>query len=147
MIVDNQTEAQVKPTFKTDWTAQEVFDFALNHLLKQNRMSINGGGSCSYRADDGSRCAVGAFIPDELYDQKFERRRVASGELNDVIETLGLLPFVGLLSLLQDLHDHAPVYAPFSVDGVFIPKMMDKIETIAKSHNLQINVGLKKQGA
>lgn len=46
------------------------------HLAKQRKQSLRyeaaGLSSCAYRGYDGSMCAVGCLIPDELYDKEIE---------------------------------------------------------------------------
>jgi len=49
-------------------TPQEIFDKAVDGMLKQGVQSMNECGSCVYRSSDGLKCAVGHVIPDELYD-------------------------------------------------------------------------------
>ncbi len=50
---------------------QNIFDTVAEHLLIQSEKSILGG-SCAYRGEDGRRCAIGVFIPDEYYDESME---------------------------------------------------------------------------
>ena len=52
-------------------TRQEAFDKALAHLRQQGRPAMNVA-LCTYRSDDGGKCAVGALIPDELYTMGME---------------------------------------------------------------------------
>ena len=55
---------------------QEIFDTVAKHLLAQMKQSKlvdqSGDAFCAYRSDDGKKCAVGALIPDELYDPDME---------------------------------------------------------------------------
>ena len=53
-------------------TAQEIYDTVLAHLRKQGRASRTIAGGCRYRGPDGTACAVGCLIPDELYDHRIE---------------------------------------------------------------------------
>lgn len=53
-------------------TAQEVFDKAVEHLLKQNCKSENEWGNCLYRDPNGLKCAAGPFIPDSIYNPEME---------------------------------------------------------------------------
>ena len=53
-------------------TQQEIFDTVLAHLRKQGKASMSGADSCRYRGPDGTACAVGCLIPDELYDPLIE---------------------------------------------------------------------------
>jgi hypothetical protein len=60
---------------------QETFDKVARHLLTQGRRSAElnpmvSGGVCRYRSPDGTKCAVGALIPDELYSADMEGRSV-----------------------------------------------------------------------
>ena len=53
-------------------TQQEIFDTVLEHLRKQGKASLSTEGDCTYRGPDGTSCAVGCLIPDELYDPLIE---------------------------------------------------------------------------
>ena len=53
-------------------TAQEIFDTVLAHLRKQGEAAKSYEGECVYRGPDGTSCAVGCLIPDELYDPLIE---------------------------------------------------------------------------
>lgn len=45
---------------KTLTEPQAIFDYVANHLFTQGKPAREeGGGMCRYKADDGSRCAVG----------------------------------------------------------------------------------------
>jgi hypothetical protein len=98
-----------------DMTLQEIFDVASIHLLNQGERSIEKEmlhryqESCAYRGMDGLQCAVGALIPDELYDENMEGQNAQEGIM---------LPAYGyaydetpdqskldLLDTLQDIHD------------------------------------------
>lgn len=50
-------------------TNEDIFHFVKDHLLKQNRRSIDADafGSCLYREKSGLKCAVGSIIKDEFY--------------------------------------------------------------------------------
>lgn len=55
------------------FTAQEVFDKVANHLLTQNKKSIDEGlDECLYRSPDGLKCAIGCLIPDDMYKEEME---------------------------------------------------------------------------
>lgn len=88
---------------------QDIFDQAANHLLAQNeRSSEEFGAGCTYRNNDGLKCAVGCFISDDEYRPDMEGNSVDS-----VISEQGLQ--VGddvalLLRKLQDLHDNKDVH-------------------------------------
>lgn len=86
-------------------TEQAVFEKAVVHLLTQNQKSVHDVDTCMYRSPDGLMCAVGIFIPDDVYDQKLERMSV-----NAVLERFGISEETGrvktlILTQLQSLHD------------------------------------------
>lgn len=51
---------------------QAVFNKAARQIIKQGGWSADVDGSCLYRGTDGSRCAIGACIPNSLYSKKLE---------------------------------------------------------------------------
>lgn len=53
-----------------DFSAQQVYDFVAEKLLKQGKKSAFGE-SCRYRFKD-LKCAAGFLIPDEKYDPRME---------------------------------------------------------------------------
>lgn len=56
-------------------TAQQLFDTAVGALLAQGVRSFDDG-MCRYRGPDGTKCAVGHLIPDEVYDEAMESKHV-----------------------------------------------------------------------
>lgn len=63
-------------------SAQEIFEKAATHLLKQGVKSTDDG-RCRYRGPDNTMCAVGALIPDNAYDPDFEGISVKSLDPTD----------------------------------------------------------------
>jgi len=63
-------------------TQQEIYDTVMNHLWKQGKIAYENS-ACRYRTEDGSKCAVGCLIPDNLYNNLFE-----SSGVHGVIATL-----------------------------------------------------------
>lgn len=66
-------------TLKTlhSFTPQQIFDYVVDKLRKQNRKSMNiepgsDEGVCVYRSDDGCKCAAGHLIGDDEYTPKME---------------------------------------------------------------------------
>ena len=57
---------------------QDIFNKAHKHFASMIEPSMNNEESfgddtqCAYRGADGNKCVVGAFIPDELYDENLE---------------------------------------------------------------------------
>ena len=94
-------------------TNQEVFDKCLSHLRKQGKKSVDPHNQwqCMYRGGMGRMCAIGALIPDELYQTCFENKTIYSllGNHPEIKEHFdGVNPDV--LVHLQDVHDSANNY-------------------------------------
>ena len=94
-------------------TNQEVFDKVARHLLTQkvqSQVSDYGGGGdgggCAYRGENGTSCAIGCLIPNELYKPEMEGKSVSGLQRNSK-ELLELFRNTdsALLSALQDIHD------------------------------------------
>lgn len=96
-------------------TPQEIFDKVATHLLTQRERAFGIDGECCYRGVGGTKCAIGALIPDELYDKKLEGCSVLMDKVRQVLEGAGVLPKnsghiysdgnVLLLNKLQRIHD------------------------------------------
>lgn len=85
-------------------TEQEIFDKVAEHLQKQGRCAMGEDGFCVYRGEEGTKCAVGALIPDELYDSNIEGVTVADiPRYDDTEEDARKLV---LLGRLQRVHDN-----------------------------------------
>lgn len=100
---------------------QQIFDKAAKHLLKQDcRASRNEHSSefaCFYRGPNGTKCAVGALIPDRFYHESMEEKSAAAllAGFPDFRHYLGAGLDVSkehskanLLTCLQEIHDCYP---------------------------------------
>jgi hypothetical protein len=58
-----------------------MFDKMVAHLREQKAFSAQSPNSmaCSYRGAGGTKCAIGALIPDDKYDPDFEGHAVRLG--------------------------------------------------------------------
>lgn len=89
--------------------AQQVFNKVADHLWTQGESSLDSTDMCSYRGANGTSCAVGCLIPDDVYTRGMESQGVHS--LVDWCETQGItLPaeipeHINMLCELQKLHD------------------------------------------
>ena len=94
-------------------TAQEVFDFVANHLFTQGVQAmgvqkdmIGSTPICLYRGPEGTKCAVGAMIPDEEYEPEMEGFSVRDlPNLQTVIVNDDIMANMELLESLQCVHD------------------------------------------
>lgn len=107
---------------------QEIFDRIASHLIAQGSGSTNAEGECVYRSPNGTSCAVGCLIPDELYNPDFEMNSVKYLPLG-VREYLGL-DNMEMLSNLQTIHDIA------SRGSYFLTDIREEMCHYAVDHNL-----------
>jgi len=95
---------------------QQAFEMAVKHLRKQGCRSqqdatVNGAITCMYRIpENGLMCAVGALIPDEVYQESFEGTAIRGllrdePSLNELFRKVNLR----LLEDLQEVHDKCEV--------------------------------------
>lgn len=93
-------------------TAQDIFNRAAGHLLKQGKRAAKPDDefSCLYRGPAGTACAVGALIPEDLYTGELEGYGL-SGMLKEAPTDLAdaLQPHKQLLWDLQGVHDNSRV--------------------------------------
>jgi hypothetical protein len=99
-------------------TNQEIFDKVATHLLTQKKKSeimrqAEYGipkPACAYRAADGSTCAIGCLIPDDIFQPGMEGLRVQTLMVYyESIRDLFANNDASLLGTLQVLHDNYPV--------------------------------------
>ncbi len=92
-------------------TRQEIFTKVKTHLLKQGKKSWLFG-ACAYRGEDGTSCAVGCLIPDELYSPNLEGEGVTSPAFDLLFERSSgwnvHFTHRDLLLKLQYIHDNHP---------------------------------------
>lgn len=104
------------------------------HLLTQNKISMGrsfkGVWRCTYRGENGLKCAVGCLIADEHYNADLEGSCVATGNVIDALEHSGVPTgpkTVELLTALQTIHDFV---AP--------ENWCEYLAKLAKSYNLEM---------
>jgi hypothetical protein len=101
-------------------TPQEIFDTVAKHLFTQGKPAkqmmpdpdnVDGEDSqCRYRAADGTKCAVGVLLPDELYVESMEGQSLSGLIMNAGKQGQPELPSwmeenASLLMDLQSAHD------------------------------------------
>lgn len=63
---------------------QEIFDKVATHLLTQGVPARTETLGCRYRTPRGGlKCAIGALIPDEMYDERLESQAVSDAYIPD----------------------------------------------------------------
>ena len=95
---------------KTPQERLELVNRVSEHLLAQNKKSVNFWGSCLYRGPDGLKCAIGALLPDDTDFIRLENLPVSDPA---VLAVLGVdvndMETIGLLTQLQKMHDNGPI--------------------------------------
>lgn len=139
-------------------TAQEVFDFICTKVIEQGRPSVKNN-CCTYRGDDGDKCAAGHLITDEDYpatllqsfglDEPIETGSVEAFD-PDQIKALGWQidpengrPYhMGLIRLLQVAHDMSSGLGetPTTSDEQFISRFKERARLIAQDLGLSPQV-------
>ena len=89
---------------------QGAFDIALLHLLNQGDRCVSASGRSQLRALRGGKSAIGALIPDQLYEKSMEGKTIqqllaANGRGCDPLREHFSGVALPLLTELQDLHD------------------------------------------
>lgn len=97
---------------------QKIFDTVATHLLTQKvksvGFSLDGTPGCMYRGVNGTRCAVGCLIPDEMYSDGIEHLMVKDAEIYEILWEANVLSEedqvteLELLANLQAVHDGYP---------------------------------------
>jgi hypothetical protein len=121
-------------------TSQEIFDTVIDHLLSQGKQSKSH--VCLYRSDDGSKCAVGALIPDSEYDPTMEFSVVDDRYTPHPASAIQAWAQwkhpndLKLLNRLQRLHDDGPSHSFDNPHDAWEEYILSQSEIIAKEFNL-----------
>lgn len=114
---------------------QEIYNTVKEHLLKQGRKSAETTDdpftpdACKYRGPDGTKCAIGVLIPDELYSPDMEGRGIRRlAQYTDLRAYLNMLDAAtdNLLYDLQTVHD-----------GFAVLDWPKRLERVAIQHGLK----------
>ena len=114
---------------------QEVFNRVWNwFVVNQNPLcqrDVKGNAACSYRGPEGSRCAIGLLIPDEVYQPAFEGMDIAQlyGKLRDYLPD-----DVEFCSQLQKAHDGASNHSEMS----FVNSIHQRLIRLANRFGLEV---------
>ena len=108
------------------------------HLLDQGRPSLgtprlDGVTNCAYRGRDGTKCAVGVLIPDEVYVPTMESLR-AHAVVAGFCELEHLGPHWELLNELQGVHDSEASW------GWDPARVRAGLRRVAEAHELDASV-------
>ena len=92
-----------------DLTDQDIFDIAVNGVLKQNCQSRIGN-RCVYRGRNNTKCAVGHIILDKDYNPDMDSTTIkntsAEAIIRNTTELHDLVLHIDLIKDLQYWHDN-----------------------------------------
>jgi hypothetical protein len=117
---------------------QAAFNDCVRHLRKQKKKSFgpwpknifDRSKGCLYRAPDGSKCAVGGIMPDEIYNPDMETEGLYSNQLEPFMEYAGEKYGIDQPWFFQDLqHIH---------DDKEVSDWENQFEIFAREHNLTV---------
>lgn len=109
----------------TEWTDQTAFDAAYVHCMEQKVRSVDTR-DCLYRGPNGTKCAVGCLIPDDLYHEDMEGSSGAG-----VVMSIGWAHLsMGLIDSIQNAHDTF-------LDPDDLSVFRSKMEETAKDYGLE----------
>jgi hypothetical protein len=117
--------------------AQRVFDRVATHLFTQGTRAFEGG-ACRYRTEAGLMCAVGCFVPANVYDPDME-----GGIRNDLLKYVDerkirevpaarMWRHLRLLEKLQTNHDDRDNWSSTA-------RMQEVLASTAKKFGLSMN--------
>lgn len=111
--------------------AQEVFDTAVSGIIKQGRQSYSDTDnqwieSCLYRGPNGTKCAAGFLIPDEVYTPFLEGHNW--GEISHKFPNLD--KHKHLIESLQIIHDE-------QTSEDFLTRFKRQAKNLAKDKKLE----------
>lgn len=91
---------------------REAFEIAAAHMLAQGKRAATDDGKCYYRGPDGTKCAIGALIPDEVYQPKWDISWSSESAVVFLYRDEQVVPYLptspGLATELQSVHDMCP---------------------------------------
>lgn len=118
-------------------TKQEILDKVAAHFAIQRRPAITVFGHCVYRGPDGLKCAIGALIPDDLYDPRFEGSPFDElyERRPEILKAISVDPLdTEFLIELQCAHDETQSMPHPLVD--FLPNLRKNLLGVAKRYRL-----------
>lgn len=95
----------------TQRSDREAFEIAAAHLLKQGVRSGDdqvAHPKCYYRGPNGTKCAIGALIPDDVYQEAWDREPYGARSLYQTPAKEFLPVSQSLAVSLQSIHDICP---------------------------------------
>lgn len=122
---------------------EEISAKVRDHLTVQKARSVSENGQCRYRGTNGTMCAVGCLVTDEVYDSINDIIEGCCADASSVVaalrDSLGWTPkkeTIRALILWQQYHDdHLEVTVPEYMRTNEAPSYAKWIETGDEAHS------------
>lgn len=133
----------------SDYSPQAVFDATVRHLAAQGGPSLrrnDGTWTCMYRGNEGRKCSVGFWIPDEAYDRRMEKTPITEAVNSKVIQAALPGPMrtrriLVLLESLQQAHDNDGNWTEKDKVNVWqVKNLVRHLREIASRKKLRVGV-------
>lgn len=125
---------------------QAIFNRVWAHAIAQNESSSSEG-RCLYRGPGGLKCFIGALIPDEAYEGRFDalQNEVPLMDLEEIVEVLEDKGVAGFEKKLNDSEDQFLLSLQSSHDNVgcddWLLQAQENLRTVAVYYSLQVPNG------
>lgn len=118
-------------------TRQQAYDRMREYFARPDAQQAADDGNCAYRAEDGSKCAIGCLIPDDLYDPEMEGASTAH-----LFDRFHWLPFapddVEFYRRAQRIHDTWTPYYDQKENIPFQEWMLSGLDALAAEWGLKV---------
>lgn len=126
-----------------------ILDTMIEHLVTQGRPAMTDNGACHYRQYDGAMCAVGALIPDSLYDPHMENNGIGFvmddfPELTAYLQSLAPSIYPGSLArFLQQVQMYHDGWSQFGRDAECCRTPNSLRSAVVRGIDAQLNAALE----
>lgn len=123
-------------------TKQQEFDAVVTHLFTQGRPAMaNDGDTCMYRGVNGTSCAVGCRIPNDVYTPEMDVRVTGFDGTNvtALLQRFGpalpeeLTAYKTMFARLQEVHDGCMTNAKGEFE---LDELERRLQNVANDHGL-----------
>jgi hypothetical protein len=116
-------------------TNQELFNINWQWFVVEGHAQSSGSGKCLYRGPNGTKCAIGCALPDELWDEAINSDAYSSLMTQEAIRDFFSDVDVEVAVGLQAAHD---TWSPDIGDGPFTEYMEEELRRLAAAYSLEV---------
>lgn len=119
---------------------QEFLNVTAQKVIEQGEPSFRNVGmvdeKCAYRGDGGRKCAIGHWIPDELYKPEWDDMTRLEYVLGCIFDGPIAAKFYGLALGLQGCHDGAAYRRP--IGESFVDGFKRRVRVLCEQFELEV---------